>query len=180
MEVPTITKRELQAIVAEVVGFVEQNRSRYVEFGRGLHPEEREPVERFFEPDLLESVRIVISGPGRTPNPAFFHRARERGFHLMPDFSHLGEITFGDVIVFQSPMTDRLLFHALVHVAQYRRLGIPRYVDRYLRTFVRSGLHVLVPFEAQAFELDHRFTLEPNKPFSVAAEVERWDTEGLF
>ena len=37
------------------------------------------------------------------------------------------------------PFTDGLLFHELVHVQQYRQLGIPRFSEFYVRGFLSGG-----------------------------------------
>ena len=134
----------------------------------------------FFPADLLASVRIVPPKQAQLPNPDFYYRARQRGFAHMPDFSHLAEVTFGDLIVFHAKITDQLLFHALVHVVQYHALGIEGYVDLYLRNFVRTGKHIVVPFEVHAYGLDQRFMKAPAAAFSVESEVRRWLDEGRY
>lgn len=51
-----------------------------------------------------------------------------------------GAITFGSHIFYRKPerMAKRdLLVHELVHVAQYRRIGAPRFFARYLRDAIR-------------------------------------------
>ena len=45
------------------------------------------------------------------------------GFRNLPDFSFMAAITFCDVVVSHEAFADRLLFHELVHVEQYRQLG---------------------------------------------------------
>jgi hypothetical protein len=47
----------------------------------------------------------------------------------LPDFSLMSAITFYDVVVSHGPFRDGLLFHELVHVEQYRQLGIPRFAE---------------------------------------------------
>ena len=46
-------------------------------------------------------------------------------------------ITFDDVVVFHDPLTPQLIFHEMVHVVQYRLLGI----DEFARLYVRGYLH---------------------------------------
>ena len=78
-----------------------------------------------------------------------------------PDFAHLASFTYIDVIVFNDQITSRPLFHGLVHVAQMAVLGLDRYVDLYVRRFVKHRSWIAIPLEAQAFQLDARFAMSP-------------------
>ena len=51
------------------------------------------------------------------------------GFNNLPDQSKMGAITFNDVVVSHEAFSNGLLFHELVHVEQYRQLGIPRFLN---------------------------------------------------
>ena len=180
MPLPAYDEKHLAAIIADVVGFVRSMRERFAAASVPLDGLQRQTMQPFFPADLLVAARIVPPEHARFQNPEFYYRARQRGFEHMPDFSHLGELTFEDVILFHAAVTDRLLFHGLVHVTQYRLLGVERYVELYLRNFARSGLHVLVPFEVQAYDLDQRFAATPHVGFSVESEVRRWLKKGRY
>lgn len=180
MPLPTYSEAELTAIIAEVIAFVRFGRSQFARSAVLLDTVQQKAMEAFFSIDVLGSVRIVPPDTARLQNLDFYYRARQKGFPHMPDFSHLGQITFEDTILFQSAITDRLLFHALVQVVQHRLLGLERYVDLYIRNFIRSGLHFLVPFEVHAYELDERFTMAPAAGFSVESEVRHWCDEGRY
>jgi hypothetical protein len=58
-------------------------------------------------------------------NPDFYPMLRNWGLRNLPDQSAMGAITFSDTVVSHGPFTDGLHFHELVHVEQYRQLGIP-------------------------------------------------------
>ena len=66
---------------------------------------------------------------------------------------------------------DGLLFHELVHVEQYRHLGIPRFAELYVRGFLGGGGYNGIPMEINAYELGGRFEGNPHTRFSVADEV---------
>ena len=51
----------------------------------------------------------------------------------------MAAVTFCDVVVSHQPFTYGLLFHELVHVEQYRQLGIPRFAELYVRGFLSGG-----------------------------------------
>jgi hypothetical protein len=57
-------------------------------------------------------------------------------------------------MVFNETLTERALFHALVHVVQFQVLGLERYTELFVRGFVDTKFHFTVPLEAQAFSLE--------------------------
>jgi len=100
------------------------------------------------------------------------------GFRNLPDQSTMGAITFSDVVVAHVAFTDGLLFHELVHVEQYRQLGVPRFSGLYVRGFLNGGSYDAIPLEVNAYTLGGRFESDPRQTFSVEDEVGRWATEG--
>ena len=160
--------------------YVREQRRQHLPSAAPLSPRQKETVQGFLSPAVLELARVRVIPTASFPNPAFFYRARARGFQHMPDYTHLQEITFQDLIVLQEPGSDRLLFHGLVHVVQCQVLGLEEYVAAYLRAFVSTGRHVTVPLEVQAFQLDERFAAAPARPFSVEDEVRDWERRRLF
>jgi hypothetical protein len=84
-------------------------------------------------------------------NPEFYPMLRNLGFKNLPDQSTMAAITFCDVVVSQEPFSDGLLFHELVHVEQYRQLGIQRFSDLYVRGFFSGGSYEAIPLEVNAY-----------------------------
>lgn len=103
---------------------------------------------------------------------------RGLGFKNLPDQSGMGAITFSDVVVSHEPFRNGLLFHELVHVEQYRQLGIPRFSELYVRGFLSGGSYEAIPLEVNAYTLEARFEGNPASQFSVADEVRKWAVEG--
>lgn len=103
---------------------------------------------------------------------------RSLGFNNLPDQSTMAAITFSDVVVSHVPFTEGLLFHELVHVEQYRQLGIPRFSDLYVRGFLNGGSYEAIPLEVNAYMLGGRFESDPHRVFSVEHEVGRWAVVG--
>lgn len=180
MPVAAISEDELAATITEVIVNARKREETYLPRGVGLSSEQREHVRGFFPDLLLDAVKVLELEDERVPNPPFQERARRRGYRLMLDFAHMAEITHPRLIIFQEKMTPRLLFHALVHVMQYEVLGRERYLELYVRAFVHTGSYTSVPMEMQAFNLDERFTEDPNKTFSVEAEVRAWAMAGKY
>jgi hypothetical protein len=92
----------------------------------------------------------------------------------------MAAITLCDVVVSHEGFSNGLLFHELVHVEQYRQLGITRFAELYVRGFLSGGSYQAIPLEVNAYSLGGRFESHPNEIFSVADEVERWIAEGRF
>ncbi len=92
----------------------------------------------------------------------------------------MAAVTFVDTIVSDEVFTDRLLFHELVHVVQYDKLGLGEFSARYVRGFLSGGRYEAIPLEMNAYQLDARFSAAPMNPFSVEAEVQEWIDAGRF
>jgi len=132
----------------------------------------------FVSPGILESTRLLVLQGERVANPEFYPMLRGLGFKNLPDQSAMAAITFCDVVVSHEPFSDGLLFHELVHVEQYRQLGIPRFSELYVRGFLDGGSYEAIPLEVNAYTLEGRFEANPHQRFSVEDEVRKWHTEG--
>ena len=115
----------------------------------------------FFSPQILDGTRLLVQQGERVANPDFYPMMRNLGFNNLPDQSTMGAITFSDVVVSHEPFSDGLLFHELVHVEQYRQLGIPRFSELYVRGFLSGGSYEAIPLEVNAYSLEDRFRSAP-------------------
>ena len=95
-----------------------------------------------------------------------------------PDFVHMASVTYVDVIVFHDRIEARPLFHGAVHAAQIAILGYERYIDLYVRAFVKNLSWMAIPLEEQAYKLDARFAEAPGDAFSVEEEIRQWERQG--
>ncbi len=112
--------------------------------------------------------------------PAFYAEARAQGFDNLPEVIHMDSLTFVDVLVFNETLTQRALFHALVHAVQFRILGLDRYTELFVESFMRTKAHFTVPLEAHAFALTSRFMRPSPEAFSVEDHVVRWIVDGRY
>jgi hypothetical protein len=174
------TEMHVPDAVACVADYLHDQRERFLAEGNPLSEEQRRIAARFFSPALLDAVRIVQLAHGRLDKPPFYAEAKARGFSNLPDITHMASLTFEDVLVFQQSPADRTLFHALVHAVQCQMLGLERYVELFVRGFLRVGSHFLVPLVAHAFALDSRFAVNGKSPFSVEEEVLKWISEDRY
>ncbi len=132
----------------------------------------------FFSPGLLERARILVLTDERVPNPEFYPLLKSLGFNNLPQIPAMEAVTFSDTIVVQGALADGVLFHELVHVEQYRQLGIPTFSDLYARGFLSSGGYAGIPLELNAYALQARFEAHRAEVFSVSEEVARWNATG--
>jgi hypothetical protein len=106
----------------------------------------------YFSFDLLGRVRVLELKGARVAPPTFFDQVRALGYDP-PEISHMYSVTFLDVVVFNEQITERALFHALVHTVQIQVLGLERYAELWVRSFAQSKTHFSVPLEVHAFSL---------------------------
>jgi hypothetical protein len=89
----------------------------------------------------FERVRLRVGGPG-----TWYLKLVRRG-----------ALTTGDTIWFRNGTklaSMPLIAHELVHVAQYRRMGVIRFVAAYLRDFAKAGFRYSrsLPLEKVAYD----------------------------
>jgi hypothetical protein len=59
-------------------------------------------------------------------------------------------------------------------------LGFEKYVDLYVRGFVKHLSWLAIPLEQQAYKLDARYAENPTDTFSVEAEINAYLQEGRY
>jgi hypothetical protein len=180
MVLPQITPEQIAQISRLVARYIAAQRDRFYPQAVPLTAAQKAAMTGFFQPHLLDSARLLVLHGLRVENPPFYLMLAGMGFSDLPDMSQMAAITFGDVVVSHVPFTDGLLFHELVHVEQYRQLGIPRFSELYVRGFLASGGYDGIPLEVNAYALGRRFEGKPRQQFSVAEEVARWVREKGF
>ena len=183
-DVPSPNREELpegkiQNMVTGVRAYMRQERERYLPGSAPLSAEWKNRAQQYFPGSLLDRVRIVTLKGARIPTPHFYAEAMALSSGRFPDFTHMASVTYVDVIVFHEEIERRPLFHGLIHATQMAFLGLDRYVDLYVRGFVKNRSWLSIPLEAQAYKLDTRLAAGP-EPFSVEDEVRLWSEQGLY
>ena len=161
-----------------VAYYIARQRDRLARTAVPLAPRSRGQLTAYFTAADLDRTRLVESGSVRIPEPPFRSQLRYIGFYF-PSTSLVAAITFDHVIAAREALSPSLLFHELVHVVQYRLLGVNRFSRLYVRGFLSRGTYEEIPLECCASELEHRFASD-QRPFSVQAEVARWIELDLF
>jgi|HubBroStandDraft_6_1064221.scaffolds.fasta_scaffold181976_1 hypothetical protein len=176
-----LSEKQIHEAVARVSAYLREQKELYFPSAKPLNNQQKALMWPFFTAVLLDRVRIVDPrGLQRVPNPPFFAEARALGFVNLPEFPHLHSLTFLDVVVFNEKITARSLFHGLVHAVQFDVLGLERYTDLFVRSFVNTKLHFSVPLEAHAFSLESKFAGQPASRFSVEEQVRLWIRQGRY
>ena len=157
--------------------WVPAQREAFLPVSEPISEEDRAVLRPHFGHGVLQSSRVAWVD--EIANPAFYAELERAGAPTPLDFRLMSGITFGDVMVmsrsqFEGPATWRpLLFHELVHVVQYRVLGVDRFVAEYVEGWARNGFfYEAIPLERMAYELQGRFDLAASR-FSVESEVVR-------
>jgi len=166
-------------IIAGVAAYFSGERKLYLPHSEQLAAEWRGTLEPYFSIEILDKLRtVVLQGGARIPPPPFYAEALTMTGGRFPDFVHMASVTYVDVIVFHNRIEARPLFHGAVHAAQIAILGYERYIELYVRAFVKNLSWMAIPLEEQAYKLDARFAEAPGDAFSVEEEIRQWERQG--
>lgn len=83
-------------------------------------------------------------------------------------------ITYKDTYFIKPHLVETLdlHFHELVHVAQWRSLGAPAFIERYIKEYMQYGYDKM-PLEEMAYSLQRYYCAYKNRPIDIIAHVER-------
>jgi hypothetical protein len=175
------TQPTVAEMVTGVAAYYRQEREVYVRHSEPLEAGLRAKIQPYFSKELLDRLKtITLTGGARIPPPHFYAKAKEMSGGKFPDFVHMASITYIDVIVFHDEIDPRALFHGAVHAAQMSVLGFERYVELYVRGFVKHLSWLAIPLEAQAFQLEARFAENRTDVFSVEDEIRASAADGRY
>jgi hypothetical protein len=169
----------LQAI-ERLASYLREQHERYIHSAAPLSRHQQALMWPYFPAALLDRVRILNLEGKRVPNPPFYDEYRTLGFVNLPEVAHMHSLTFLDLIVFHEEISERSLFHGLVHAIQFEVLGLDRYCELFVRSFVNAKLHFSVPLESHAFSLESKFAGNPARRFSVEDQVRLWAKQGRY
>ncbi len=178
--VPELTEDCILEAIDRVSFYLDEQRTLYFHSAAPLSKHHKALMWPYFSSTLLDRVRIVELNGARVSNPSFYDEARALGFVSLPEVTHMHSLTFLDVVVFNEKINERTLFHALVHAVQFEVLGLQRYTELFVRSFVSAKLHFSVPLEAHAFSLESKFASTPVQRFSVEDQVRLWVKEARY
>jgi hypothetical protein len=175
-----LNEEQVCEAIARVAGFMREQRAHYCPSGEPLKPQHVAIMQAFFSTTLLAGVRTVQLVNRRLGEAEICGTDQASAYVHLLEFTHLASVTFEDVLVFNEAMTQRSLFHALVHAVQFEILGLARYTELFVRAFLVTRWRFNVPLEAHAFELESRFAANRTQGFSVENEVQLWVSKGRY
>jgi hypothetical protein len=173
MDLTKLSPSMVAKIFSMLEDYISGSRKEFAAKAAPLTDAQRAAMQPFFPAALLDSARVCVLRGSRLPNPSIYAMAKMMGISNLPDFSGMAAVTFVDVIVSHEEVTDSLLFHELVHAAQYAQLGLKEFVSRYVNGYLQAGNYQEVPLEKEAYQLEGRFMQDRGQAFSVADEVRR-------
>jgi hypothetical protein len=170
----------LQSLVPLAAGktqnWIESQRAEHLPDARPLREAERAALGAYFSEESLAAVRVARVE--RVPSPPFIESIVRQlefiGKRVHLDFSAAAGITFGECVLIAEPgESTELLFHEMVHVEQYRILGVKGFSQAYVQGIVDANfIYEKIPLEAIAFEMAERF--RAGGAFLVSAELPDW------
>jgi hypothetical protein len=158
-------------------GYLSRQRNHLVRDAKSIPPKMQTQLRGFFSDNVLTETRLVQAV---VPEPALYPMVRLLGVRGLLEMSMIGAITLIDVVAYPEEIDLSTLFHELVHVVQYRVLGLGRFAKLYVGGFLTGGDYERIPLECQAYELGARFDTEPKKLFDVQEDVIRRRDCGLL
>jgi hypothetical protein len=162
------------AVSPLVAAWIGSRRRRYRRVGRPLSERERAALARHFSREFLDSIRVAQLD--RIENPRVVRLAAALGLHPAMDLSTVRGMAFGDMVVLAHGCHGdgrcSVLFHELVHAAQYRALGMRGFLAAYVRSWLDTGrVYLNIELEEEAYALQERFNA--GDVFDVEHEVRR-------
>jgi hypothetical protein len=142
--------------------WIAAQRLKHLPNSRPLTSAECRDLAAHFSSQCLVSARIA--SVDQIPTPTFVRHIIDRFEFLQKriqfDFSAASAMTLGECILVADPeLSVELLFHELVHVEQYRILGMKGFARAYVQGVVDSNfVYEKIPLEAAAFALTARFS----------------------
>lgn len=168
------SEEQIAKAVSWLCSYLQTQREQYFPGAHPLSSRQVAVLSPYSSADSLNRIRINELHGARISAPEFLSEARALGFENLPDMPHMESATFVDVVVFNEKLTERSLFHGLVHSIQMQILGLQRYAELWVRNFIKTRIHYTVLLEVHAFSLASRFMRPEREPFSVEDEVRQW------
>jgi hypothetical protein len=174
MDLKNLSPAMVSQLASMVESYISDSRKKYTPQAVPLTDAQRSVMQPFFSAAVLDSARLCVLRGTHVSNPSMYAMAKMMGIRNLPDFAAMTAITFVDVIVSHQEFTDALLFHELVHVAQYAQMDMKEFAARFVNGFIQGGSYEEVPLEKMAHALEDRFSQNAVETFSVDDEVRKW------
>jgi len=179
MDLKNLSPTMVSQLASMVESYISDSRKKYAPQAVPLSDAQRSAMQPLFSAAVLDSARLCVLRGTRVSNPSMYAMAKMMGIRNLPDFAAMTAITFVDVVVSHQEFTDALLFHELVHVAQYAQMDMKEFAASFVNGFIQGGSYEEIPLEKIAHELEDRFSQNATV-FSVDDEVQQWREANLL
>lgn len=147
---PSIAEQQwLQTVLPQAIDWMETQEGEFIARGQQLTEQEMVLAKKMGV-EKPDRIRIIVTEhfPIPTEQPL-----RDELISLGFDFAKLAGLTLGYAILIhpQEAKATWLLSHEFVHVAQYERMGLEKFLGRYLLELKRFG-YAHAPLEVEASE----------------------------
>ena len=147
--------------------WIRHRRGVYREVGAPIGGEDARVLARYFSAPVLACVRVAVVE--RVEEAWVFEVMRAVGARLPVEMGTVSGMAFGDAVVLARGAGLSTLFHEMVHVVQYRALGLGGFAREYVKGWVESGSYEGIALERVVFEMQRRFDL--GEEFEVEEEI---------
>jgi hypothetical protein len=172
------SEEEILHYVGQAASFIRSQRDSYYEAAQPLSAVRMDRFKPFFSESILKGTRFFVKADGPIQDPDFLRELNDRG--IAYSLEKTQATTFIDTVVSYEPLDIQIQFHELVHAVQYQKLGLKQFANKYSRALLSTGDYWKIPLEINAYQLDKAYAQEPDQPFSVEQEVQRWINENRF
>lgn len=139
-----------------VRGWIEQLLKKHAADGISLSRIGSEGISRWFPADLLDRAKVITVSPVPFP-PLVDMGLPELGY--LEQLALSGVTYMNTIFVSQKQPAESLLFHEMVHVTQWERLGMDRFLLAYGVCLLRYD-YESSPFERMAYDLQEAFATD--------------------
>jgi hypothetical protein len=149
------TLRRFQTALPSVQHWIAETINNAKAFSRSAKSLGFFKLEELFPKEIFDCVKVVVVS-GKLPFPPLGHFGLSELFHLEKKL--FDGITYIDTIFVNEryERSESLLFHELVHVSQWKRLGIERFLTAYGVGLFQFDYEES-PLEKMAYELEAMF-----------------------
>ena len=167
-----LTDELIHNLVEKGHEWIVTQRDLHIGDAKELPQKDRLFLEPYFESQILDLAKIAMVDS--IENPPFYPELKRLGIPGLIDFTNMAGITFIDCILISRRISydqdswTSLLFHEMVHVAQYHLLGAQRFAELYVLGWAENCFEYgNIPLERQAYKLQRQFD-QGRDVFSVA------------
>ena len=163
----------ISILAAPVVAlYIKGQHKRLMKDAVGIPDEMMHALAPYFAADVLSTARLFVADHLPLSKLPFSSVLRHCGLYVPSPYT-IAAITFDSVVAAREHLPARMLFHELVHVVQYRLLGVDRFARQYVEGFLTEGSYERIPLECCALMLEEYFASDCT-PFSVEDAVLLW------